>query len=403
MNTNGRIPVPVIPTGPRRKIVLAGAGLAVAMGGFILGRFTAAPPPALPSLLPATVASVAAAPVPPYDSDSRAENESDWERRWQKLAAEPSSTANENSRALLLRDLAVRDPETALRIAQAEPTWRRRGILIRGALRGWAAVAPEAAVRWVQDHLRVGERRAAIEETIAGAINQPKEAVRVIAALCREDPLLASDHATALIAALNNAGDFEAGAEFAAAAPPEYRAHTLSTAFYAWAQHNPTQALAAANRFPDAVDRDRALQSLVSGWAMSDPATLLDYASNLPAGEIRAAALHEGLQQSVTHDPLAAAKWMSQFAGESSELDSGAAAVASIGGLVAQNPNVAIAWARSITDPAKRSEILTELVREWAMRDAPAARQFIEQSKDFQPGDRTSLLADLSGSSSTSP
>jgi hypothetical protein len=316
------------------------------------------------------------------------------QQRWQELSAKLDLPAGEATCAALLRELAARDPEEAIRLATAESNWRRRGIFIRAALRGWAGVAPEAAARWTLVNLREGERRLAVEELVAGAMTRPAEAIRAITWLCAEDPRMASDHGNTLVLELARSGEFEAAARFATGAPSEYRAHWLGSAFFHWAQHQPDKALGALNAIPDPSARLEALQSAVSGWAASDPAALVSFAGGLPSGEARNAALREGLQQWVTADPGAAVKWMERLEpGEA--FDGGAEAVATVTELVAKKPEVAVAWARSISNAERRSSTLADVVRQWATHDPVAARRFAIDSADLQPGDRTNLLADF--------
>lgn len=315
-------------------------------------------------------------------------------QRWQALSAKVEGPAGEAACAALLRDLAVRDPEEAIRLASLETNWRRRGIFLRAALRGWATVAPDAAAKWTLANLREGERRTAVEELIAGAMVHPAGAIRAIAWLCAEDPRMASDHGNTLILELTRAGEFEAAARFATAAPAECRNFWLGSAFFHWAQHQPDKALAALNEIPDTGGRLEALQSAVSGWAASDPAALVNFAGGMTAGEARTAALREGLQQWVTADPVAAVKWMEKLEpGEA--FDGGAEAVATVAELVAKKPEVAVAWARSIGNPERRSSTLAEVVRQWASHDPVAARRYAAASDDLQPGDRANLLSDF--------
>jgi hypothetical protein len=324
-------------------------------------------------------------------------------KRWRELSsASCDQSASETARGALLRDLAARDPEEAIRLASLETNWRRRGIFIRAALHGWAKVAPQAAIDWMLSHVREGERHEAVEEIIAGAIARPDEAVRVIEGLCAQDVSMGSDYGNMLVVELTRVGEFDSAVQFAASGPAEWRNHWLGTAYFQWAQSQPEAAIAGVQEIPDAATRVEAWQGAVSGWAASDPATLVNYAARLPSGEARSAAMREGLQRWVTIDPVAAAQWMTHLdAGE--EFDVGAAAVATVKELVATKPNVAIQWAKSIGDADRRSSTLADVIREWAAQDPIAARRYAAASPDLRPGDRVSLLEDFAATASQTP
>ncbi len=293
-----------------------------------------------------------------------------------------------------MAELAAENPEEAIRLAQAEPTWRQRGLLLRAALRGWSTRDPAAAVAWMLAHLRAGERHDAAEQITAGAVAKPAEAVQAIAQLCAADPAMAGDYGALLIEGLARKGEFDRAMEFARTASPAERNHWLGTAFFQWALYQPEQAAAAVSRIDDPEGRREAWQSMVSGWSSNDPASLVAFAERLPAGEDRQTALRDGLLQWVTADPVAAVSWMERLDG-GDEFDAGAAAVATITELVAKNPQVALTWAKSIKDPERRSSILADVLRQWATRDPAAAKRFAETSTDLSPGDRTSIVAEI--------
>ena len=380
----------------RSALCFAPAGLACVALGYLAGRReSVAPAMTLPPSSTAVVSD--APPAVRVREDVVARFGATPADAWRDLLAAPATPASEESRRVFLRDLAKRDPTRAIRFAESAPTPRQRDEFVRAVLGGWAAADPLAAVRWTLDNVRLGERRAAAESLLEGAVVDPDAAIEVGKFLCASDPLLQSDHGNALVSAFAGAGRFDLAAEFAAAASGDFRAHWLSTAFGQWARYQPDAALAAAGELADPDVRAEALQGVITGWVGSDPAALVASARRFPAGEVRDIALREGLQQWVFLDPVAASAWMDRR-DPSRELDAGAAALATTPALVSRRPEVAAGWAESITDPVLRSDTLLDFVRLWAETDPSSARDYAATTPVLLPEARELALSSFAPS-----
>jgi hypothetical protein len=314
-----------------------------------------------------------------------------WQDRWRESSRAPRTPARDRELAALLEELARTDPKGALARASAEENWRLRDTLRDASLRGWAAVAPDAAGDWALS-LRLEDRREAVAAVLAGAAQNPEDTVRVAKKLCQADPGPAGDYAHAAVAALVQAGSFEAAVRLGQEIDPAKYPFIIKSAYYQWSQHEPDRALAAANGITDPILRGQAYAEVVSGWARADAKTLAEYALALPAGEARKQAFAEALPHWVEKDPINATEWINQFdAGP--DFDEGAAAVANLPTLVSRQPAKAMEWAGTISDPTKRTETLQAVFGQWAQQDPAAARRFAEAT--VNPRDRAMLARAL--------
>ena len=342
----------------------------------------------------ANVGAVATSPVPAPsggDAESSVASPVGPEDRWLELSAQAGTPARDRELAALLEAFARTDPQRALELAQAEGNWRLRAILRAAALRGWASVAPDAAGDWALT-VRAEERREAVAAVLAGAANNPDEAVRVALRLCTADPEPAGDYGHAAVDSLADAGAFEAAVKFGAEIGADKFPFLLKSAFFQWAQHQPDRALAALAKITDPSLHDQAFGQVAFGWAKADARALATYALTLPPGEKRTRAFAEALPHWVEKDPVAAAEWIQQF-DMGKDFDAGVASVANLQSLITGQPTVAMRLAGDITDPAARAHTMRTVFRRWATNDPAAARRFIESTTS--PQDRATLLAEL--------
>lgn len=371
---------------------LCGAGLAVALLGYAVGRgFLSSESPPPPASPPSAISALTSL-------HPRAQPASSPDGDWEHLAAQPNSPARAAALAAILEKLARTDPKRALALAQAEGNWAVRDQLRDAALRGWGATAPDAAADWAMDH-RLEVRMQCMNAVLTGAAENPQAAVRVALRICQQDPEPAADYGHALISALvDKTGDFNAAVKFAAAVGTERQEMLLDSAYYQWARHQPEQALGQIATLTDPKIRASAKAGLLSGWADADAQQLAQYAQKLPPGEDRTQAFATALPRWVERDPTAATQWIGGF-DPSPDLDAGVAAVASLPSLITQKPEVAMDWAGNITDRAKRIMTKHDIFTQWAGRDLAAARRFAETSRNAD--DREMMIEALNVISAT--
>lgn len=381
---------------PTLRVVATIALLAI---GFAAGRFFSPAAPSqpmatavAPSDSSATPPETVASPSLAADSDA-ADADSQGNSAWARLSALPHSPAADEAAGLALQKLAERDPSRALAFALNEKNRRRRTDWLHAVLRGWAAVAPDAAGAWLAT-LPSPEREGAEGAVMDGASRHTAAAVALAQRLVQSDPAAARSHANQLLRVLSHSGEFETGVDFAARLPESIRAEMLGTAFQYWAEAQPERAFDVARKLPGGDARKTAIDAAISGWAQGDPSGLAEFALTLTSAEDRTAALQTAIREWVQINPKAASDWIDKFEPKP-ELDAGAAAVALQPDLLAKQPAIAASWAESITDTKLRSSTLTNVLREWSIKDAAAALNYARNSTELQPADRTALLAEL--------
>lgn len=371
-------------------LTLVGLGALAASLGLWAGRSSSA------SRLPPADARATSSPTVVSGHNQPAHDNApagSWAKQWDKLKELPSTPKRDQELAELLETLAKSDPQLALKLALAEGNWRLRDTLRNAVLRGWGAVAPDAAVDWAMGH-RLDVRMQCVAAALTGAAANPSEAVRVALRVCKADPEPAADYGHALITALvENTGAFQDAARFAATVGTDRQQQLLDSAFYQWARHQPDQASAAIAQIADPVARAAAHDGLLAGWASVDPTKLAAHAQLLPSQEERSRALAVALPRWAEKDAAGAAEWLGRF-DPGAEFDAGIATVATSRALIAQAPRTAMEWTESITDRAQRLITQHEVITQWAQRDPRAARQFAETVKN--PDAREMMIEALS-------
>jgi len=317
----------------------------------------------------------------------------DWERRWHELMSRADSPERTRQLVALLERLAKTDPARAIALAdKATADAYLRADLFQAALRGWASGNPEAAGAWALSQTMIDGGQA-MSAVFAGAAQDLESVQRLAEQLSRDDPARAPDYGSYLVAALASVGEYGQAADFAANGPADSRLNWLNAAFGRWAEEHPDEAVAYARRLSDPEVQRTALAAAISGWSRTDPQGVADYALTLPEESERMFALTAALHVWSEGDVAEAATWLTQF-GPSPELDSGVAEIATESHTLDQ-PEVAVTWAESITNPQLCSRTLVTVLETWARSDAAAARNYAETSPYLQAQDRTDVLANI--------
>jgi hypothetical protein len=319
------------------------------------------------------------------------------EQDWQRTKAQPASPENAAALAAMLEKLASTNPQQSMGLAQAEPNLVLREIFVQAVLRGWAKSSPIAAARWAVALPISSAREAGLMSVFASAAaTDSEQAVRTGKTLAEEYPGEAVSWGGHLVDALCQAGDFQTAVKFAADGNEGTRPFWLGEAYSKWATFQPQVAAQAAASLADPVLRAEALRGVIGGWSTADPASLVQYVSQLPATADKGSMVSQALQRWAKLDPIAASDWINNQSG-GTELDQGVASVATTEAL---KPDIAASWAESIVNPKLRSETLVAVLRNWSTTNLDATRSYFEKSHDLLPEDRTEIagmIATLSG------
>jgi hypothetical protein len=312
---------------------------------------------------------------------------------WATLSARPRTPAAEGDMVAFIEKLAETDPAGAISLAQAEDNFRLRNSMLQAGLQGWGKTDPDAAAAWVQTET-VMDRDQAARALLRGAIQNPDKAAGVTSTLMENDPAHAAQYGSDLIWTLADAGQFAQAANFAASGVEDNRGDWMQAAYSRWAEFQPQSAVASALQLQDPALKQAALDAVVVGWSPTDPRGMMEFAlKNLPRDQ-QNAALSRALSFWADSDPAAAAAWINQkHLGAAS--DCGVSEIA-MSPALAQTPDLAASWARTITDPVLRSRTLVSILQSWVRLNPAAAKQYLETSPDIQADDLSNLLAEMS-------
>jgi len=151
-----------------------------------------------------------------------------------------------------------------------------------------------------------------------------------------------------------------------------------------WAITDPAAAGAWAMQQNSPGLRSEAMKLLASDWAQRDPAAALAYANAIESPAARVEYVQAALQRYALSDPQSAAAWLA--GAEASPY-----VKAAIGGITSQwaafDPGAASGWAESIPDPALRDRAVAAVSRSWGNTDPAQAAQWISGLADSKARD----------------
>lgn len=302
-----------------------------------------------------------------------------WDTRWREKKSRPIYPASIRARAALLEELARTDPKRALELALAESNLLVRDELRAAALRGWAAVAPDAAGEWAMTQPVLGERMRCFEAVLAGAVENPAAAIRIALKACESDPEPARSYGHALVNALiERAGDFKTAVEFAQkASAVEGQSYLVDSAYFQWAQNEPERAFQEVAALTDPEMQEAALKGIIQGCANSDAHALADYAKALPEGEDRSRILAVALPEWMGKDPQAALDWIAQ-AEPHPDFDFGLGTLATSPAMAQSHPLAALDLTDGMCDSVQRSMAKGNVFLQWARQDFSAAERYAQ-------------------------
>ena len=379
---------------PKEAYRLAGCALAFSLLGFISGRSTHGKPNdgMLSQDLVRRNSSIKHGTG--RSTVDKGVADMNFEKSWRNTSSLPPGDRREKTLEELLREQAVHDPAGALDLAKQEKNLRIRKGLVSAALCGWATVDPGGASTWAAEHLTEDDRKRTLQSIIESGMVCRDLTVRAISELCRKDPALGFDTGHSLIESLGKNGDYEMAVEFAGTGTGDNRNYWLSTAFLAWAQYLPEDAVAGLAKIDDPAASNEALHGLIYGWATNEPAALVKFASALPPGDVRKTAMNEGFQHWINSDPAAASAWMDSN-DPAADLDSGVAAMATNPRLIAEDPHAAAEQATRISDPKQRAQALADIISQWSKNDPEAAKRYALSSQDLHPDRISRLMSEI--------
>lgn len=274
------------------------------------------------------------------------------------------------------QQLAGENPPSAMELAQGIPGDADRLDFLRGAITGWAATNPQAALAYAQAHFPAGQMqsesiRLAIE---AWAATDPRAAF-----VWMEDNLSGPQKEQAM-------GTF--AQSWARTAPEKAAAwftetgstsQTLLTGLVTgWAANDPAAAIAWSSQLANPANQTVGLTTAIGELARQDPskaaAAAAPYLMESPAANPPAGTSPEPTTRAVpdlatvladiwgANDPAAAAEWVAQLPPGASQIEA-ATTLATV--WAASDIHAAVQWSEGFTDPSLHSAIVEHLATTW--------------------------------------
>ena len=325
------------------------------------------------------------------------------------LAAQAIKDPNPITRRLAFsRLLEVLTPENAESIRSQLVTLGADGDQWRDFHYSWGAISGKAAY----DHA-INSKEQDLAATMTGwAAANPSEALAMLGNLPQEvegqrDELTASivsglahrdtAMATNLVLRLGQEGNGNAGNLMEIVAKETLRSQGTEQASHwaealpdgplkgtamgqiaeSYARKNPQAAAQWAERFADKDYASSSIAQIGGRWAEDDPVAAADWLGNLPAGSGQTAGLNRVFGDWEDRDPAAAGAYLLAMP-YSTKRDSAISGFAM--GYAWQNPQLSIAWAQDIQDPALRQSSLNRAGQIYFQMDPKGARAWLESS-----------------------
>jgi hypothetical protein len=309
------------------------------------------------------------------------------------ITREPSLSDSDEELLRIAREWMGQSPEQTMAraVAVSDPLLRERFLF--AALRAWGEKNPNAAVGWALEQ-NEEMRFKRMEAALTGAAQQPAIALEIGRRLLADDPITGSAYGTALIGALNAAGQFQAALQFANEGPPDSRTHWLEVTFTRWAQNRPQDAVKALDLIQDESSRTQAFQSLADGWSASNPSALAGYAISLPEGKDRAYAWSKAIDNWSLQDPAGLANWLNTLP-RGEEFDAAAAMMITKTDGVNRTPQVALQWVENISDLNLKYDSLMRVLGQWNQTDPVAPQQYVLNTSWLDKQQQQELLKSL--------
>lgn len=168
---------------------------------------------------------------------------------------------------------------------------------------------------------------------------------------------------------------------------PKEKSGALAGIANGWSRTSPTEAVAWAAALPSGNERDNALRGVLQRWSQSSPADVAAYVGRMPEAE-RITVMGTFMGSWASKDTASAAAWLqNQPVGKPKD-----AGLQSLANQIArEDPEAALAWTVSISDPGVRASQTEKIARDWLSLDPANARKWIHQTQ-LSPELRQKLL-----------
>lgn len=254
----------------------------------------------------------------------------------------------------ILTSWATRDPEAAIRWAQAEHQSEGPNPYLAGIIRGLAETDPTRATDLMTSLPRSTERAEALNYFIPHLLKQGPDATRSWIATIADESLRNG----AIVRSARQLADADpaATASWLLENPGEASDRRLDDVYRVWAKKDSQAALAALNALPPGDNRSNALKGMVSGITVENPKEALDLMNQYSA-DLTDRVVQNFIWYSYDSEPSIAA---SQIARITNERDRDRMYRRLLDNWMERDPSTAQTWIQTNSLPQSITEHLTE-------------------------------------------
>lgn len=271
------------------------------------------------------------------------------------------------------------DPEGAIQQAMTYDDKRRQHDALEESITGWASTSPEEAMAWVDAIEDPKERERFRDDLVSGmADHDIAGATDYVVELAAAGDQRADDYLEDVAREQLRNGNLQHSVQWAEDLPEgELRGQAMDAVANRYVNQDPEAAAAWAARYAEEDYAARVVEEVGDEWAERDPVASVDWLASLPEGRGQREGIHSALGEWARDDPTAASSYLANL--DSSPFRDAAASGFSRA-IARENPTAAIAWAEAIGETEARINTLTRVAQDWYRRDAEAAAVWLESS-----------------------
>jgi hypothetical protein len=279
--------------------------------------------------------------------------------------------------------IAAADPEKAAELAAALPP---SAASVQAAVRvasQWAEKNPQEAIAWAATLDSEKARQDATAAALAQwADRDPEKAAGATGQIADENARRTAREKIAATWAEKSPAEAE---KWAASLPEADRYSALASVWNATATDDPGKAAASlAAALPGAEGIESATSGLAASastiataWVSQNPNAAADWATRLPEGKAREAAMGAVADQWAGTDTMAASTWINQLPQGRSRDEAAAKLIEKI---TPTDPAAAFTWAANIQDPDRQLQSLKSTINAWKVYNPSAVRDTLANS-----------------------
>lgn len=265
----------------------------------------------------------------------------------------------------MAKAMALKDPVAAIQWAQNLPEGKTRDLAIEGVAETWAWGDPAAATQWAQQVNGKKPRDIALSNVASGwAEFDPMAAIQWAQQIPDENDRLSVLYGALYGWTLN---DPTAAANWISHLSGKDQTAALIGLTASWAYNDPVATFNWIQKMSLSEEGfQNAIYGLASGWTSYDQDAAVQWALQLPKGDIRDNVLRGFGKAWGSNDPDAAIKWLQQIT-EGRDRDNVIVGLAF--SLTQSDPEGAVKWATGLPEGKNRNDAVMQVAINWAAYD----------------------------------